>query len=404
MKKKKIVFALLAGTMVLTMLAGCGKKKDKEEGGDNSTAVVDDMIAKYNPLVELPEYKGLEYKPQVTEITDDMVQARVDQLVSSATVTENATEGEAKMGDTVNIDFVGYIDGVAFSGGDTMGQGTNITLGSSGYIANFDDQIVGHKPGDTFDVKVKFPDDYGNADLNGKDAVFETTLNYIVNETVPELNDEFIKNNTDYDTVDAYKESVRKELTESYAQSDESTNKDTLLNIVIERCNFSGYPETELEERVQQTIDRYSDMAQANDMDMETLLSSYGLDADTFQSQVRAAVEDMMKERIAVVAIAAKEGITVTKGEEELAKQTKAADYGVAKVEDLEAYGITDEDIYFDELEKKVLQVLLDNAVDNGEGSSESVTEAATTEASTTEAATTEAATEEATTEAASEE
>ncbi len=394
MKKKKIIFGLLACTMAAALLAGCGKKKKDAEEGDNSTAVVDDMIERYNPLVELPEYKGLEYTPQKTEVTDEMVQQRVDQLVTKLTQTENVTEGEAKMGDEVNIDFVGYIDGVAFSGGDTLGKGTNITLGSSGYIDNFDEQIAGHKPGETFDVKVTFPEDYGNPDLNGKAAVFETTLNYIVNSTVPELTDELVKNNTDYDTVDAYKEGIRKELTETNAKQDEDANKNTLLDIVIARCNYSGYPETELEERTQKVIQQYSDMAESNDMTMEALLSAYGMDADSFQAQVKGYVEDYMKEKIAVVAIAAKEGITVTKAEKDLAAQTMAAEYGLAKVDDLAAYGFTDDDLYFTELEKKVLQVLYDSAVTStGETTESATTEAETTEAETTESATTEAET-----------
>ena len=152
MKFRKIS-AVLVAVMILSLLSGCGKK---------SKGVIEDMQKEYSKFVTLGEYKGVEYTEQKTVITSDDLEYDIDNLIAQNTKENQIKEGIATFGDAVNIDYVGSIDGEEFDGGSTQGMGTEITLGESGYIDNFDEQVAGHSPGDAFDVKVTFPDDYGN--------------------------------------------------------------------------------------------------------------------------------------------------------------------------------------------------------------------------------------------------
>ena len=147
--------------------------------------------------VTLPDdYADITISADLGQVSDDDINDYIDSNVLSNFATTNEVKDRAAAdGDTVNIDYVGRIDGVAFDGGDTKGSGADLTLGSGTYIDNFEDQIVGHTPGETFDVTVTFPEDYGNENLNGKEAVFETTLNYIKESVTPELTDDWVKEN-----------------------------------------------------------------------------------------------------------------------------------------------------------------------------------------------------------------
>ncbi|MFR3225825.1 MAG: FKBP-type peptidyl-prolyl cis-trans isomerase, partial [Blautia massiliensis (ex Durand et al. 2017)] len=147
--------------------------------------------------VTLPDdYAAITIDAALGEVDDADVTDFINSNILNNFATENqVTDRAAADGDTVNIDYVGTIDGVAFDGGDTQGQGTNLVLGSHSYIDDFEEQIVGHTPGETFDVNVTFPEDYGNADVAGKDAVFSTTLNYISETVLPEMTDEWVQEN-----------------------------------------------------------------------------------------------------------------------------------------------------------------------------------------------------------------
>ena len=226
--KKKVFLrsaACLLAVSLTAALAGCGSTAESGSTAETATAetataetAVDesayDYLADFNYSDGFDEngyLKGVTAADYVTlpddyaAITIDAALGEVDEqdvtdyinsniLANFATVNQ-ITDRAAADGDTVNIDYVGTIDGVAFEGGDTQGQGTDLELGSGAYIDGFEEQIVGHTPGETFDVNVTFPEDYGNADVAGKDAVFSTTLNYISETVLPELTDEWVQEN-----------------------------------------------------------------------------------------------------------------------------------------------------------------------------------------------------------------
>ena len=355
MKIRKIS-AVLVGAMIRSALAGCGKKN---EGS------IEELQSKYGQYVTLGEYKGVEYTPAHTEVTDEDIQREIDSLISENTIENKEYDRAATMGDAVNIDYVGSIDGVEFEGGNTNGAGTEITLGNSGYIDNFDEQIVGHTPGDSFDVNVTFPEDYGKDELNGKAAVFATTLNYIVaSPTVPEYDDVLVASATDYSTTAEFETAKREELEKDNKESDLETDKATLVKKVLDSSNISEFPEQEVSERVQKMIDNVSESAESNGIDLGTYLSYYGFDEETFKSQVKSSVEEYIREKMIVLTIAEKENISASEEEVEAKKQELLDQTGLSDIETLKStYGYEDEDFSYEIIYKKIVDLIYNNAV-----------------------------------------
>ena len=369
--------AALAGAMLLTAFSGCGAA-----GTANDADAVKQLKKQYSNLVKLGDYKGVSYVAADTTVTDDDVQHELDYLVYQNTTTEQLTTGTATWGDAVNIDFVGYIGDTAFDGGNTQGMGTTITLGNSGYIDHFDEQIVGHKPGETFDVNVTFPDDY-EENLAGQDARFETTLNYIQGEDIiPTVDDEFIKTATQdaYSTVDEYKQATKERLQQDKLDSALASDKHSVLQAVIDQTTIVEYPEKEIQDRIDQVTAMYEDYAASNGVDLDTLLSYYyGYDSSSFQDFLKDSIEQYIREKMVVVAIANAEGISCSDEEHNAKIQELLEESGFTDVSEMNAqYGYNDEDYYMLVLEDKVVDFLYENAVPGSPTDAEAETEAAT--------------------------
>lgn len=357
MKKIKYLSLGLAVTMGLTLLTGCGKKS-----GEFKTSA--DMINKYGSYAEVPTYTGLEYSAVKDEITDADVTAKIDSNFSSFATTEYVTTGTAKDGDTVNIDYVGYVDDVAFDGGNTNGAGTNLVLGSHSYIDDFEEQIVGHKPGDQFDVNVTFPEGYGNAELDGKDAVFKVTLNSIAQITKPEYTDEFIASNTDYKTYSEYTAAIKEQLEESAVTSNENQNKSSLFTQIVDSATINEYPKQELENMVEQTVSQVEEIAKSNNYDLATYVTAiYGMSSEeAFRQFVSSQVEDILKEKIVVCTIAKAQGIEVSKDEIQEYKQELISRYGYTNASEFEEdYPYTSDDYMYGAISDKVMDFLMEN-------------------------------------------
>jgi len=304
MKKgfKKLGVAM-SFVLCATMAVGCSKSTKKMQ---------EDMIDKYASYCQLGEYKDIAYEKTETEITDEVISSQVNYYLSSYAVTESVTTGTTKNGDTVNIDFLGTVDGVAFDGGSTDGMGYTLTLGAGTMIDGFEEQIVGHDVGETFDIEVTFPENYGNAELAGVDAVFEITINSIEVSTLPDYNDDFIAANTDYATVAEFEQAI----TDSIKESDDSANKTAIIDKIIATTTIEKYPEKEMQKLIDTTIKEVTDEASSYGYDLATYVSArYGMSEEYFRNYVSGVAEDFMQEKIVICAIADAEGITVTEDE-----------------------------------------------------------------------------------------
>jgi len=200
----KRLIALGTALLLTASLAACGKE-ETETGYDYSAGLDKNGFfegIKASEIVTLPEYKGVDIDKSVVNAADEDVQKQLDNVLSQYTTYGKEMERAVRDGDTVHIDYVGSIDGVEFEGGTTYGNGTSVTIGVTQYIDDFLNQLIGHKPGETFDIVVDFPDDYHREEVRGKEAVFVTTINYIQGDPiVPELTDE-IAVDYGFETVD----------------------------------------------------------------------------------------------------------------------------------------------------------------------------------------------------------
>lgn len=345
---------VLSLALGMTMLTGCGKKVD---GVDQQG-----MIDKYAAYCDLPDYKGLEYTETKSTVTDADVRNKIDSLLQQYATKTQVKEGTVADGDNVNIDFVGSIDGVEFEGGNSNGAGYDLTLGSGSMIPGFEDGIVGHKVGDTFNIKATFPENYGKDELNGKEADFKITINYLTQTELPEYNDAFVASYTDATSILEYEDSVRKDLVEQYEQSDKNQNESAIMQVLVEKTTYNEYPQQEMQDLIDKSIAQQEQAASSYGYSLgDYVTARYGFsDEDSFRQYIQGLAEDYIKEKIAVCAVAKDTGITVTKEEVDNYKK-KIMDYYSYEDESKLEENYSSEDIVYYALAEKVVDFLLEN-------------------------------------------
>lgn len=351
LKKLALVLTMTAG---LALTTGCNKDEKK---------LVEDMVDKYSAYCDLADYKGIEYVETKTVITEDDVQYQVDSLLSTYATSTSVTTGVANDGDTVNIDFLGKVDGVAFEGGSTDGAGYDLTLGSGMMIEGFEEQIVGHSVGETFDINVTFPENYGEPSLAGQDAVFTITINEKIIKEYPEYTDAFVAANTEYKTIAEYEEYLMNAMTENAKESDLNYNKSAVVTAVIDNSTINEFPQQDMQKLIDDTVAQVESQAKSYGYELsDYVIAYYGMSTvDEFKAYVSDLAKSFMTEKIVMCSVAKAENITVTDKE--------IADF---KAYMMEQTGITDEETFDDTyttedvayyaLEDKVVEFLLENA------------------------------------------
>ncbi len=239
-KQKRILCIVLSVVLVVVAAIGIGfaiKKADEPDTLKYSKYLTADgkikgvVITDYVTLCDLKDV--LSVKAEDVIPTDKEVRVEMMQQISDGKVLNEEPVLEVADGDFINLDYVGYVDGKAFEGGDTEEKGTDLVIGSGKYIDGFEEQLIGHHPTEEFEIKVTFPEDYGNEELNGKEATFEITINGIYQLN---LDDEKVEKNTDYETVDEFKEATENEMCENNLRS-------ALWEALTDKCEVKGYPE-----------------------------------------------------------------------------------------------------------------------------------------------------------------
>lgn len=301
MKTKRIKSILVVSVLSALMLASCS--------GGSGIKFPDDY--KYDDLskyIKLGEYKGLEYsKPDLT-VSDEEIKAEIDSTLENAVEEVKVEEGTVTDTSVVNIDYAGSIDGVEFEGGTA--QGAELDIANSTYIKGFAEGIVGHQVGETFDLNVTFPEDYGKEELNGKDAVFKTTVNYIIEKKTPEYTDEWVKENTEYKDKASYEASIKEKLVEDKKKDAESSAQSEVFSQISDSSEVLEYPEKEYQARHDKIVDTYQQLADKNKVDLDTYVSSTtGLDTKAFNEEVKKAAENTVKTELILHSIADAEGI-----------------------------------------------------------------------------------------------
>ena len=270
------------------------------------------------PEVTLKAYKGFAVERHIAPTTDEEVDAEIEQTRSRNARSIDVTDRPAQNGDIAVIDYEGSVDGVPFEGGKA--EKHNLTLGSGQFIPGFEEQIVGHNPGDAFDVKVTFPADYHAADLAGKDAVFKTVLQEIKFNELPALDDDFAKDVSEFDTFDEYKADVRAKITERHTRAADAEVEEKLIEELIGNLE-ADIPEAMFVNETEQQIRDYDNRLRMQGLDLSTYLKYTGMDLDGMREQFRPRAERQVKTRLALEKIAAEENLTAS--EEDIEAECK---------------------------------------------------------------------------------
>ena len=298
-----VVIAIVA--VIAIILVFVNNKQSKEYNYD---------LSKY---VKVGNYKGLEYASQKASVTDEEVDVEIQRRLQKAAKTENSKTGKVENGDTINISFVGKIDGKEFEGGSS--ESTDITVGTTQMIDGFVEGLIGKNVGESVTLNLKFPDDYGKTDLQGKAVEFKVTINSKKKISVPKLNKEFVKKSSKYKTVKEYKEGVKKELLNQKQKSIDSTVKQELWSRIINKSKAKKYPEKELNEAMSQANkleESYKAQAQNYGMEWETYLKTVmRTDKKGFEKLKQEYAKNIVFNRMVMYSIARSENISLSNRE-----------------------------------------------------------------------------------------
>ena len=306
--------------------------------------------------VKVSAYKGLEAEKEEVSVTAEEVEADINRRREQNSRTVSVEDRAAQDGDITVIDFEGFVDGKAFEGG--KGENYNLTLGSGQFIPGFEEQIVGHNIGDSFDINVKFPEEYA-PELAGKDAVFKITLHEIKVKELPELDDEFAKDLGEYDTVEELKKGVEKEILDRKQSEADKAFEAKVMEALVANVE-ADIPEVMFDNRKEENINNFSQRIGQQGIDLDTYLSYMGMDKEAFEASMREQAVSQVKLDLAFEKIAEIEKIEVS-AEDIDAEYAKLAEmYGieVEKIKNL----IAEDMLKADLLTEKVMNFVTENA------------------------------------------
>lgn len=310
------------------------------------------------PEVEVKDYKGIEVEKVVNPVTDEDINKQLDALREKNVTVETVDDRAAENGDDVVIDFEGFKDDVAFEGGKA--EDFTLSLGSGQFIPGFEDQIVGHNAGEDFDISVTFPDEYQVKELAGAPAVFKIKLKSISKKVMPELDDDMVKDSTEFDTVDEYKADVKKKLEEANEKHADSEVEAKIFDKVIENMT-AEIPQVMFDNRVNEMISELEQRLAPQGISLDLYMQYTGQTIDTVKKAYAEQAEKQVKLRLALEKIAKLENIEVT--EDELkAEFDKLAEAYKLDVDQIKQF-IHDDDLKKDIAVGKAVDLIKDAAV-----------------------------------------
>lgn len=278
------------------------------------------------PEVKIEGYKGLTVEKEDAVVTDDDLENEMKNIQTRNSRTINVDDRAAQMDDTVIFDFKGFCDGVAFEGGEA--ENYSLKLGSNQFIPGFEEGMVGHNIGEEFDVNVTFPEEYHAEELKGKPAVFKVKINEIKMTELPELDDEFAKDVSEFDTLAEYKDSVRAELLKKAEDKAKDDADNKLIDQLIDLVD-ADIPEVMYDKKVDENIRDFSYRLQSNGMNIDDYFSYTGLDMDSLRGQFRDQAVHQVKLRLALEKIAELENIQVADEDCDEEFENLAKTYGI---------------------------------------------------------------------------
>ncbi len=277
------------------------------------------------PDVTLGEYKGLEVEADLQKVTDEMIDARIEEDRRKASRTIDVEDRPVEDGDTVNLDYAGTVDGVAFAGGTAQGQ--TLTIGSHQFIPGFEEQMVGMQIGEGKDLPVRFPDEYHAEELKGKDAVFHVKVNGIQKTEVPELDDDFAADISDFDTFKEYKDSIVKELTDRVNKNNDVATENALVEKAAENAQMD-IPEAMIDDQAEYMVREMAMRMSYQGLRMEDYMKYTGQTLDGMKQMYKPEAEKRVRAELVIEAIRKAEKIEPTEEDIEKAIAEQAEQMG----------------------------------------------------------------------------
>lgn len=335
------------------------KESEQTQEESSEAAEVPEKV-EINGEVKLGTYKGLKVSKMDLEVSDEELQASIDSRLD-ANPASVEVDRAAQIGDTVNIDYSGKLDGVAFDGGTAQGQ--DLVLGSGMFIDGFEEGLVGAVKGQELDLDLTFPENYGNEELAGKAVVFEVKVNAVLEEQKAELNSDFVSRMTDgaVTDVEQWKNQVKEEL-EGYKKQDaEMKRQSELLEALVSGAQFSGYEQSAKDLTAFQ-ISQAEQMGAMYGMTLADMASVYQMEESEYRDYIREQSENQVKTQLALRQVASEEKLELTEED----RQQIAEENGAASVEELLAQLGEDGETSFEEygMEWKALHFLEENAIE----------------------------------------
>ena len=328
----------------------------KLESGEN---FVFSALVTVKPEVTLGEYKGIKAEKVVNDVTDADVDAEIQKMQENAASVETVTEGEIAMGDKVDLDFEGFVDGVAFDGG--KGENYSLVLGSNSFIPGFEEQIAGKTIGEDFDVNVTFPEEYHSEELRNKNAIFKCKVNSVEKKNLPELDDEFAKDVSEFDTLSELREDAKKKLQERNEGMAQRQFEDAVIEIAIENASVE-IPKCMIDSQIENQIKDISYRLQGQGMGLEQYLQFTGMTMEALRDQLKDSAEKTVKGQLVLATIADAEKVEVTDEDIEAEFKKMADMYGMEVDKVRELMGANTDALKVDLKSQKTVQVIVDAA------------------------------------------
>ncbi len=327
---------------------------DMQISEDNTVTLT--LTTEVYPEVTLGQYKGLEVVKASVEVSDEEVEAELNQMAQNVASTE-AVERAAEMGDTANIDFEGFDNGVPFEGG--KGQGFDLKLGSNSFVPGFEEQVVGMSAGEEKDIDITFPEDY-HAELAGKAVVFHVKCNKVTVTSVPAIDDELAKDVSEFETLEELKNDIRTKAQENKQKQSDSAFEQACVEKAAENVTVE-MPKALVEAELDTQMERFAYQLQMSGYSMDAYAKMMGGDMNTMRNAFRPGAEKQAKVNVTLTAIIEAENITVSEEEiaEELEKLAKQYEMDVEKIKSM----VPAEEIKASLENRKAVKVIVDSAV-----------------------------------------
>lgn len=322
-------------------------------------------VVALKPEVALGEYKGVSVGTYSAEVTEEEVDEEIERERENSARMVSVEDRAVQDGDMLELDFEGFVDGVAFEGG--KGENYPLTIGSGSFIPGFEDQLIGAELNQGVEVHVTFPEDYNAKHLAGKDAVFKCTVKGIKAKELPELDDEFAEEVSEYETFEEYRESVRRGLEERKVKQVRADKEDDAIAAVVENSTVE-IPDAMLETEQRQMYDQFAQRLSMQGVNMPQYMQMTGMDQDTMMEQLKPQAETKIKSRLCMEAVAKAENITVSDEEYEEEMKTMAEVYMMSVDQMKEMLGTKAKEkasLLEDLAVRKAIAFVADNAVEH---------------------------------------